>query len=142
MTVDRKTINILLSALDLEQRRLAEHLGYEPRYVANVFNGFTQPSDAFKAAFGAALADLMLGPSRTQRSETTTLDARPLAEFLEERARGAVSRHTFYAELGLTPHGWNNRKRVTIELGDSVCCALGVHPSAIYGQDYDLGAAS
>ena len=39
MTPDRRTLNVLLAALELEQNQLADLMGYEPGYVANVFNG-------------------------------------------------------------------------------------------------------
>ena len=139
MSVDRTTINILLAALDIEQRELAADMGYEPAYVANVFNNSAAPSDAFKLAFGNALADRLLGRSRTQNSR---LPARPLADYLAHRAREAWSREQFYADLGLSSHGWAKRRFVTEELVDRVCCQLGVHPSSIYGADYDVEEAS
>ena len=39
MSADRKALNIMLAALDLEQRELSALMGYEPAYVANVCNG-------------------------------------------------------------------------------------------------------
>ncbi|MGH2755130.1 MAG: hypothetical protein ACRDLB_11940 [Actinomycetota bacterium] len=36
MTADRKAVDVILAALGLEQRQLAETMGYRPGYVANV----------------------------------------------------------------------------------------------------------
>ena len=137
MSVDRRGINILLAALDLEQRELAARMGYDKAYVVNVLNGFTMPSDAFKQAFGEAVADLLVGSSRTQVSR---LPAKPLRDFLERRARDAECRTRFYEDLGLTRNGWHKRRYVSEALLDRVCCALGVHPSAIYGTDYEIAS--
>ena len=139
MTTDRRALNILLAALELEQCQLATMMGYEAAYVANVFNGFTPPSDIFKLAFGEVLSDLLLGKSRC---EGTRLAARPLAEYLARVAAEAPSKEQFYADLGLTSRGWGNRHFVTEQLVDRVCCQLGVHPSAIYGRDYEVDEAS
>ena len=139
MSTNRTALNVVLAVLDIEQREFAADMGYDPAYVANVFNNSTPPSDAFKAAFGAALADHLLGRSRTQNSR---LPARPLADYLARRAKEAPAREQFYADLGLSSHGWGKRRFVTEELVDRVCCELGVHPSAIYGRDYDVEEAS
>lgn len=139
VSANRQALNVLLAVLDIEQRELADLMGYRASYVANIFNGFTEPSDAFKQALGDTLSDLLLGTSRTAEKY---LPAQPLAEFLEHRSRDASSRREFYADLGLSPHDWNKRERVTDSLVDRVCCALGVHPSAIYGRDYEVGEAS
>src|SRR5688572_3804626 len=104
MAVDRKTLNILLAALDLEQRELADRMGYDKSYLVNVLNGFSPPSDGFKAAFGEAIADLLLGDSRT---EANRLPAQPLIDYLSKRAAESECRSQFYADLGLTPQGWN-----------------------------------
>ena len=135
MSVDRTTVNVLLAALDIEQRQLAERMGYDKAYVVNVFNDFTAPSNAFKQAFGEAVADLVLGSSRTEASR---LPAAPLVEFLEQRARRYPSRAQFYESLGLTSNGWQRRRWVSESLLDRICCELGVHPSAIYGSDYEV----
>ena len=108
-------------------------MGYEPAYVANVCNGCTQPSESFKAAFGNAFADLLLGESRTQQRRT--LPAKPLYEFLERRAKDDPCCQDFYKDLGLSPHGWNHRKVVTENIVDRVCCELGIHVSYIYGDE-------
>lgn len=136
--MDRKALNILLAALDMPQHELADRMGYDNGYVVNVLNGFTAPSDAFKAAFGDALSDLILGSSRTEASNR--LPAAPLIEYLERRAKQAGSRAEFYDSLGLKPQGWIRRKYVTESLLDRICCDLGVHPSSIYGSDYEVSA--
>ena len=140
MSADRTTLNIMLAALELEQKDLAKLMGYDRVYVGNVFNGFAQPSEAFKTAFGKVFADLILGASRVEQRHD--LPARPLYEYLERRARTAPSRTQFYSDLGLSPHGWNHRKVVTDDLVDRVCCELGIHISSIYGSDSDVGEAS
>ncbi len=75
MSTNRTALNVVLAVLNIEQREFAADMGYDPAYVANVFNNSTPPSDAFKSAFGAALADHLLGRSRTQN---TRFRARPL----------------------------------------------------------------
>ena len=135
MSVDRTTLNVLLAALDIEQRELADRMGYDKTYVVNVFCGFTAPSDAFKQAFGEAVADLVLGSSRT---EVNRLPAAPLVEFLDRRAKQSTSRAQFYKSLGLKPQGWIRRRWVNESLLDRICCELGVHPSAIYGPDFEV----
>jgi transcriptional regulator with XRE-family HTH domain len=135
--MDRKALNILLAALDLKQRQLADHMGYDKAYVVNVFNGFAPPSDAFKAAFGDAVADLVLGESRC---EANRLPAQPLIDFLEQRAKCHGARSEFYESLGLKAQGWNRRKYVSESLLDRICCQLGIHPTQIYGTDYEVGA--
>jgi transcriptional regulator with XRE-family HTH domain len=140
MSVDRRGLNVMLAALDLEQKQLAERMGYESRYVSNVFNGFTPPSEAFKAAFGTVLADVLLGDARTSRPRG--LPARPFFDYLERRAETAVSRRQFYSDLGLRRRGWSNRNVVSEELVDRVCCELGIHMSHIYGGDLEIEEAS
>ena len=77
--------------LDIEQRELAERMGYDPRYVVNVLNGFTQPSHAFKDAFGAAVADLLLGQTRR---EARCYPAAPLVEMMRKGRRTHLTRPT------------------------------------------------
>ena len=137
MSVDRKSINVLLAALDIEQRELAARMGYDKGYVVNVFNGFTPPSDAFRQAFGEVVADLVIGSSRTELSR---LPAKPLVEFLDRRAQQVESRTAFYEDLGLNLQGWHRRKHVPEALLDRICCQLGVHPTEIYGTDYEVAS--
>jgi hypothetical protein len=128
--VDRKAVNVLLAVLGIEQRELAELMGYRDGYVANVLNGCTKASVAFREAFGVAIAELVLGPAGHRLH---SLPATPLADLLTKRASQAPCKAQFYADLGLSPRGWNKRKSVPEVLVDSVCCALGVHPSSLYG---------
>ena len=133
MSVDRIALKVVIAALDVEQRELAAEMGYQPAYVANVLNGFTPPSDAFKRAFGDAVAERLLGCSPRARRH---LPAEPFAGFLEAASKSAPSRTRFYADLGLSIHGWGKRLFVTERLVDRVCCELGVHPTSIYGHEY------
>src|SRR5687768_10556013 len=89
VSIDRKTINVLLASLDIEQRELAARMGYDKGYVVNVLNGFTPASTAFKQAFGDVVAALVIGSTRT---DVSRLPAKPLVEFLDNRARRASSR--------------------------------------------------
>lgn len=138
-TVDRTAVNVILAVLSLEQRELAELMGYRDGYVANVLNGCTKASLNFREAFGRALAELVLGPAG---HPLQTLPAGPLVELLKARAAQAPSKKQFYADLGISAHGWNKRELVTEALVDRICCELGVHPSALYGQHYDVEEAS
>ncbi|MFN2489135.1 MAG: hypothetical protein ABR529_05265 [Actinomycetota bacterium] len=136
--VDRRALNVVVAVLGIEQRELAERMGYRPGYVANVLNGCTPASDAFRWALGEALAELLLGSSRKAASG---FPAQPLSELIERRAAGAASRRQFYADLELSCHGWNKRQELSADLIDRVCCALGVHPSSLY-PDFCLEEAS
>jgi cyanate lyase len=139
MAVDRRALNVLLAALGIEQRELAERMGYREGYVANVLNGCTKASASFREAFGAAVAELLLG---SVEHATMTLAATPLVELIRNRAAQAPCKAQFYEDLGITPHGWNKRKGVSEALVDRVCCALGVHLSALYGYGYDVEETS
>lgn len=139
MSVDRRALKILLAALEMEQRDLASDMGYDVTYVANVVNGFTEPSDAFKRAFGDVVADVLLGPARLRH---VSYPAEPLRRLIAQRAMGAPSKARFYADLGLTSQGWGKRQTVPASLVDRVCCALGVHPSAIYPEFTNIEEAS
>lgn len=139
MKPDRRALNVLLAALEIEQRDLAEAMGYRSGYVANVLGGFTQASGAFKAAFGELVAELLLGPSR---KGAETYPAGPLRELIERRAAEAGSRKQLFSALGLSSDGWNKRVSVTASLVDRVCCALGVHPTALYPDFVRLEEAS
>ena len=137
MTVARRSINVLLAALEIEQRELADRMGYDKGYVVNIFNGFTPPSDGFKKAFGEVIADLVLGSSRT---DVSRLPAQPMIDYLSKRAAESECRSRFYADLGLTAQGWNRRKHVTAAQVDRICCRLGIHPTEIYGTDYEVAS--
>jgi hypothetical protein len=129
MSVDRRAVGVILAVLGIEQRALAELMGYRKGYVANVMNGCTEASPAFKQAFGDALAELVLGPVG---HPLETLPAAPLAELLKKRAAEAPCKSQFYSDLGISPRGWNKREVVTELVVDTICTALGVHPSALY----------
>lgn len=132
--VDRRAVDVILAVLGIEQRELAELMGYRDGYVANVMNGCTKASPAFRQAFGDALAELVLGPVG---HPLLTLPAAPLVDLLKKRAAQAPSKRQFYADLGISPHGWNKREVVTELVVDRICSALGVHPSAIYNEIWD-----
>jgi len=138
--VDRKTINILLAALDIEQHELSEMMGYDKGYVSNVFNGFTEARPAFRRAFGETIGSLILGTFEPLSRET--YPAGPLAELIAARASQAVSKREFYREIGTNASALRGRKTFDGLFVDRVCCALGVHPSSVYGADYDIAKAS
>ena len=129
--VDRRAVDVILAVLGIEQRELAELMGYRDGYVANVMNGCTSASPAFRQAFGDALAELVLGPVG---HPLLTLPAAPLVDLLKKRAAQAPSKRQFYADLGISPHGWNKREVVTELVVDRICSALGVHPSTLYDE--------
>jgi hypothetical protein len=137
--IDRKTIKILLVSLDLELRALADHIGYDKRYVVNVLNGFTKASPSFRRAFGETIASLVLGPHESVRE---SYPPEPLVKLIESRAAEAPSKREFYRDLGTNAQAIRNRKRFDGVFVDRVCCALGVHPSSIYGRDYNVEEAS
>ena len=139
MSVDRKALNVLLAVLDIEQQQLADMMGYQRGYIANILNGFTKASPAFRTAFGAAVTHLIFGP---EKSGGNRLPAKPLAELLERRAECASNKNRFYEDLGLCRASWTDRVSVTEELVDRICCRLGVHPSQLYGRDYFSEVAS
>ena len=134
MMIDRKTLKILLAALELEQHELATAMGYDATYVANVLGGHTRVSDSFRAGFGEFVAEAILG----EKLPKATLPAAPLIEFIEKRAADAGCKSDFYDQLGLASNGWHKRKRVTVAIVDRLCCKLGVHPTAVYGPDYEV----
>ena len=136
--IDRRTLSILLAALELEQQELAGLMGYDSGYVRNVLGGCANASSGFRDAFGRALADLLLGEPR--RGEK--LPAAPLAGFLRNRASQAPSKEQFYSDLGLNHRGWNKRRFVGEALVDRICCDLGIHPSSLYGPDVSGEQAS
>ena len=140
MTTNRTALNVMLAALELEQGEVARLMGYDERYVSNVFNSFTPPSGAFKSEFGRVLADLLLG--QTNGGKSRGLRAKPFADYIERRAMQALSVPDFYADLGLSRRGWSNRKFVSEDVVDRVCCQLGIHISAIYGPNSDVEEAS
>jgi hypothetical protein len=131
--VDNRTMKVLLAALEIEQQELAEHMGYQPFYVANVLNGFTKASPAFRRAFGETVATFILG---SQEEVVETYPPEPLLRLIESRAASAVSKRDFYRDLGTSSQALKNRKVFDGLFVDRICCALGVHPSSVYGDDY------
>ncbi len=138
--IDRRTINILLAALDIEQHELAEMMGYDKGYVSNVFNGFTEARPAFRRAFGETIGSLILGTYEPVSRES--YPAGPLVELIASRAAQAPSKREFYRELGTNASALKDRDTFDGLFVDRICCALGVHPSSVYGADYDIAEAS
>lgn len=130
MNGDRRALKVLLAALDIDYAEIGQRMGYERGYVCNVLGGATPPSDAFKTAFGALVAELLLGCPHRDRQ----YPAEPLRQLVARRAADAPSKTEFYADLGLACGGWNKRRHVSAATVDRVCCALGVHPTAIYPE--------
>ena len=138
--IDRKTINILLAALDIEQHELSQMMGYDKGYVSNVFNGFTEARPAFRRAFGETIGSLILGTYEPLSRES--YPAGPLVELIASRASQAVSKREFYREIGTSVSALKDRDTFDGLFVDRVCCALGVHPSAVYGDQYDIAETS
>ncbi len=137
--VDRKAIKVFLACLDLEVGELAEHMGYDKGYVVNVLNGFTKASPGFRRAFGETVASLVLGPY--EESVKENYPPEPLVQLIESRAAQAPSKREFYRELGTNAQAIKNRKCLDGLFVDRICCALGVHPSSIYGLEYEQEAS-
>lgn len=135
MTPDRKTLNILLAALDLGQSQLAELMGYDKGYVCNVFNGFTVARPGFRRAFGETIGCLILGCYEPVSADT--YPAAPLVAFIERAAAEAPSKRDFYRDLGTNQQALRSRESFDGVFVDRICCALGLHPSNVYP---DFGA--
>lgn len=138
---DRKTINILLAALEIEQNHLAELMGYDQGYVSNVFNGFTEARPAFRRAFGETIGTLILGSFEPLSAET--YPAEPLTSLVGKRAAQAPCKRDFYRDLGTSQQSLRNRKTLDALLVDRICCALGIHPTSVYpeyGSVFDRSA--
>ncbi len=138
--VDTKTFRVLLACLELELNELADLMGYDHRYVCNVVNGFTKPSPGFRRAFGETIGSLVFGAYRPLSAER--YPAAPLLALIRKRAAQAPSKRAFYRDVGVNVQGLNDAATVNGLVVDRICCALGVHPSAIYGDDYSLAEAS
>jgi hypothetical protein len=132
-------MKVLLAALDLEQRQLAEHVGYDKGYVVNVLNGFTKASPGFRRALGDTIVTLLLGPHEDTVKESYPPE--PLVKLVEARAADAPNKRDFYRDLGTSPLAIKNRKRLDGVFVDRICCALGVHPTSVYGFDYEQEAS-
>jgi hypothetical protein len=138
--VDTKTFRVLLACLDLEVNELADHMGYDARYVSNVVNGCTKASPAFRRAFGETIGTLVFGtyhPGKPERYPSA-----PLLELIQRRAADATSKRDFYRHVGVNAQSLKENGSVSGLVVDRICCALGVHPSAVYGDDYSLAEAS
>jgi hypothetical protein len=137
--IDRKTIKILLAALELEVRELAELMGYDNGYVVNVLNGLTVARPAFRRAFGETIGSLVLGTYQPASAET--YPAAPLIALVESRAAHANSKRVFYRELGTSAQALKKRRTFDGVFVDRICCALGVHPTSVYGLEYEQEAS-
>lgn len=131
--VDRKTIKILLACLDLDVRELADRMGYEVGYVVNVLTGSTTASPSFRRAFGETVGVLILGTYRLPVMESYPPE--PLLALIERSAAQAPNKPDFYRDLGTSAQALRARKRFDAVFVDRICCALGVHPSSVYGTD-------
>jgi hypothetical protein len=137
--IDRKAVGVILALCDLELAEFAQFLGYERGYVSNVLTGQTKPSPAFCRAFGDTVARLVFG-ERCRGGRL--LPAQPLLELVRRRARYAPGKREFYSDNGINMSYLSSREFVTDVVVDRVCSALGVHPSSVYGSDYDIEEAS
>jgi hypothetical protein len=138
--VDVKTFRVMLACLELEVNELAESMGYEPRYVSNVVNGFTKASPAFRRAFGETLGTLVFGNYEPRGAER--YPAEPLLALIRQRAAEAPRKRDFYRDIGVSGEALRRRSTFDGVFVDRVCCALGVHPSALYSEEYSLAEAS
>lgn len=138
--VDTKTVRILLACLGLEVNQLADRMAYDAGYVSNVINGFTVASPGFRRAFGETIGSLVLGTYQPRGAER--YPATPLVELIRRRAAEAPRRRDFYRDLGINAQQLKARESFDGVFVDRICCALGVHPSAVYGKGYELGEAS
>ena len=138
--VDVKTFRVMLARLELEVNELAETMGYDARYVSNVVNGFTKASPAFRRAFGETIGTLVFGTYEPRGAER--YPAAPLLTLIHQRAAGAPRKRDFYRDLGVSGEALRRRSTFDGVFVDRVCCALGVHPSAVYGDDYSFEEAS
>lgn len=138
MSVDRRAIRIVLAALELENGELAHQLGYDDGYAANVLTGHSPASPAFRRALGDVIVSLLLGPY--EGSVRESYPAEPLVSLVRRRAVEAPSKRDFYAGIGTSPQALRNRKTFDGIFVDRICCALGVHPSSVYGRDYEVAS--
>lgn len=83
---------------------------------------------------------LLLGPYEEAVKETYPPE--PLIKLVEARATDAPNKRDFYRELGTSPLATKNRKSLDGAFVDRICFALGVHPTSVYGLDYDIQAVS
>ena len=138
--VDVKTFRVLLACLELEVNELAGTMGYDARYVSNVVNGFTKASPAFRRAFGETIGALVFGTHEPRGA--ARYPAEPLLTLIRQRAAEAPRKRDFYRDLGVSGEALRRHSTFDVVFVDRVCCALGVHPSAVYGDDYSFKEAS
>jgi hypothetical protein len=136
--IDRRAVKVILALCDTDRKDLADHLGYERRYVNNVLCGVTRPSPAFCRAFGDTIAELVFGEhSRNGRMLPTA----PLLELVRRRARYAARKRDFYSDNGINMNYLSSRESVSEVVVDRICSALGVHPSSLYGTEPEQRAS-
>lgn len=138
--VDTKTFRVMLACLELEVNELADRMGYDARYVSNVVNGFTKASPAFRRAFGETLGALVFGTHGPRGA--ARYPAEPLLALIRQRAAEAPRKQDFYRDIGVSGEALRRHSTFDGVFVDRVCCALGVHPSALYGEEYSLAEAS
>ncbi len=138
--VDRKTIRVLLAALDIEVQELAKRMAYDEGYVVNVLNGFTVARPGFRRAFGETIGALMLGTYEPRIDER--YPAGPLVALIERRAAAAPRKRDFYRDLGTSRQALRKREWLDGIFVDRICCALGVHPASVCGDDILVAEAS
>ena len=137
--VDRKTIKVLLACLDLEVGELAERIGYDKGYVVNVLNGLAVARPGFRRAFGETIASLILGTFEPNVLES--YPAEPLVRLINRAAEQASSKREFYRDLGTSAQALKGRKTFDGVFVDRICCALGIHPTSIYGVEPEQEAS-
>lgn len=137
--IDRRAVKVILALCEMELKDFAEHLGYERRYVSNVLTGQTRPSAAFCRAFGDTVSELVFGE---RCLAGRMLPTGPLLDLIGRRARYAPRKRDFYSDNGINMNYLSSREFVSEIVVDRICSALGVHPSSIYGADYDIAEAS
>ena len=115
-------------------------MGYDEGYVVNVLNGHTEARPGFRRAFGETIGALILGTYRAESAESYA--PAPLVALIERAADAAVNKRDFYRDLGTSAQSIRSRKTFDGFFVDRICCALGVHPSSVYGRDYDAQVAS
>jgi hypothetical protein len=130
--IDRRAIRVILALCDMDLSDFAKCLGYDRGYVSNVLTGSTPPSPAFCRAFGNTIAGLVFG---VRRRPGRMLPAGPVVELVRRRARYAPRRRDFYSDNGINMKYLCSRDLVSEVVADRICSALGVHLSAIYGNE-------
>lgn len=137
--IDRKAMKVLLATLDLEQQELADRIGYEKGYVANVLNGL--PRHRLGSAVPRrhdrhAPAQSLRGDGQGELSVRAAYEAR-------RGTRGRCAEQTrLLPRPRYRPLAIKNRTSLDGVFVDRICCTLGVHPTSVYGLDYDREASA